>query len=259
MKTLLVTLFLFSVQVMASGHAEAEKHNPSQATGKPREVLPPQQQPENCLKNKVYPCAVWAIGKGHILHQGTDLFFSAGSLFEWKTENRVYLSSGWLWVKNKAGFTVQGRFGQVSAEHQNEMWVHAADEAFTVRAGEKFLSVRPLGGQEEMSLAQGYEIRFSFVDRNFGIADFTWPSVMDFSSYLIGIQKTAGEEQARQKAEKLAPAIVAAAQSSAQSQELALSRSLASTSKGPKVGEEEDPGRDLRLRRLFRVKSDFEE
>jgi hypothetical protein len=221
-----------------------------------------QDKPSDCVKKEVLPCAVWVLGKTHFPRAGMQVYVSENSLFEFRN-SEIYLIRGKMWIVSDRPVRLTSRFGAVEAETKNEIWAEATDEGVLARALRRELQVTPRGAVDGIALESGFELRLSYVNPKTGVAEYSWPSLVNLSTHLKSFQTLVPSDTVfKQKAGAFASVLLKAVKVAALIDQQAFERKLASedqlTSQRKRIQLQPD-GRDSFLRELFRKKSDFEE
>lgn len=220
--------------------------------------------PANCLQEKIYPCAVLTKGKSTLAHGGNGFYTSGNSVVSFVGPQELYVVRGSLWAIAKKQLVVKTTFARFSTEvSESEFWINAGSDKQELKVFQGSVGVAPKGATELTVLA-GREVYVSSVDyakkscyvSNVGVIDFqahvrTYGNVFQFG--LLSVEE---------HLEKVAGAVLIASSQDSSYLQKQVARQLASDHEAEvrqKRQAVEASRLENYLRRLFRIKSNFEE
>ncbi len=220
--------------------------------------------PANCLKDKVYPCAIYAYSKTFFTHAESQYYVSADTLLELRSDSEMVLHKGILWSQQKHGVHLQTIFGAVHLSAASEGLIDVGVQQITVSSTKGTLTVQPRGEKEDVSLIAGTQIYLWPMDYQEHSSAVSFPRVLELKTYVKTVSKVFPftEINFQKHIESVAQKTVLASQQQALWNKTIVERKIAHVQEQERrrryVSEYEKERAEY-LRKRFRQKNNFEE
>lgn len=221
--------------------------------------------PEGCYEKKTYPCAVVSLNKSTLSRGGNGFYVSGNSFLVFESKNSIQLHRGSIWVHAKKNVSFSTKYGRIMKGNSegSEFFIFSDPEAYKISVIDGDVAVEPKGGLKS-SIIAGRSAFLSSIDYATQSCYLSGASVIDFHQHLKIFTKIFpfGSLSVEKHLAKVRRAVLLASEEDSEALKTAVSRHLASEeeSKMKQLQNEQDARRRAEyLKRLFKIKSNFEE
>lgn len=220
--------------------------------------------PEKCLSTKSYPCVVLTKSKSTISLGENGFYFAANTLVSFTAPEDVFVVRGHLWGVAKKTMRIKTQYGSFeSAPTGSEYWMSVDKDMSTLKVFTGSVQAAPKGG-DSVEVNPGRQVHVSAVDYSQKSCFISNVSVFDFNEYVrtYGRVFPFGAISVEEHLQKVAGAVLTASFIDSVILKKQVSRQLASDIARDhrlKVQREEASRLEIYLRKLFRIKSNFED
>lgn len=148
--------------------------------------------PEKCLREAIYPCAIYASQKMYFDWQSSQIYLAKGSSIELLGPGTLRLGRGTFWFKINKQLEVNTTYGTVFLEKdlRSEMVIDVSDQGSLVSVLKGQAKVKGRGASdEEYRLSAGFEMDLGPIDYQRHMASFSSPQSILFSRYVKNIEQ----------------------------------------------------------------------
>lgn len=223
--------------------------------------------PENCLAQKTFPCAVSTSEKATIAVGGNGYYLSKATIIEFSAKQEARLVKGHLWgrvKKNLRVTTAYGFFVIDGSDTEAEFWVDSETDGFVFKVIAGFGEIHPKGSGEPIGVARGQQAKLSTVNYKMKSCFVSNPTAIDLKEHARMYSRVFpfGLLSVDEHMEKMAAAVLSASSRESFFLRTSVTRQLASAIEREhrmKVQAEEDRQLQDHLKKLFKIKSNFED
>ncbi len=219
--------------------------------------------PEKCLQKKSFPCIVLTKGKNSLQVDGQLLHLSSNALLSFSAPREFQIVRGMVWGIAKLPIKFKSTFAHFETHEPTEYWLTASKESTAVRVFFGEIEATPRGGASHW-ISAGKEVRASAVNFATRSCFISNPMVIDMFAYVRDFSRVFpfGTASVEDHLNSVAKTVLTASSEDSELLRQSVSRQLASDIAKEarlKVERAKASALEIYLRRLFKIKSNFED